>query len=458
MPPEIPAVLFSYDLAMVGSDLSVLDPKIDDIIGCLVKGLPKSWAPKKTYAIGPLPGEPSTYTVTGADFESAFNALQTLYISKYIGDGHLIAAPTKTRVDWLLTGTDFKPTDIVGANNKKDGAIETGNGILTFQMLAIQNAMAGGRPEYMCVEEAAMQNGMSPRASGESSPNFESSSGASPMTIVNGLIANDIRLGNGFGCHMPSPIWPAGAVMARSMWLVRQNLGNMLTGKGSIGTYSTTRPGLCWAENEEGLPTGWNNFATQYYGRKNGDNSVVHGMCFGMGFNSMSVRGAYTDPVEKSILDPIEQASAQLRNLSTGVLADSKGSLRLILVPGQILRFQALYGWTREKYIQKLADGQWEVLADIDDFAITKAAYAKAGKDITTEDKTKKFKLQTDPTNLRVICCGGDHLVAEFFNGFQSFGNTMITKPAAWSSLLSAAEKDLGPYPTASVGAYHNDL
>jgi hypothetical protein len=443
---------------MVGSDLSVIDPKIDDIIGCIVSGLPKSWKPSKTYAIGPLPGEPSTYTVTGATYEAAFNALQTLYLTKRIGDGHLIAAPTKTRVDWLLTGTDFKPTDIVGANNKKDGQIETGNGILTFQMLAIQNAMAGGRPEYMCVEEACMQNGMNPRATGESSPNFESSSGASPMNIINGTVADEIRLSNGFGCHMASPIWPAGSVMSRAMWLVRQNLGNMLTGKGSIGTYSTTRPGLTWAENEAGLPTGWLTYAEGYYGRKHTDNSVTAGQCFGMGFNSMAVRGAYTDPVDKSILDPIEQASAQLRQLSMGVLANGKGSIRIICVPGQILRFQAQYGWDRAKYTQKLADGQWQVLADTADFTQVQAAYKTAGKDITKEDMLKKWKLCTDPTTLRVICCGGDHLVAQFMNGYQSFGNTLITKPKSWSTLLANAIKDLGPYPTASVGAYHNDL
>jgi len=465
-------VLFSYDLAMVGSDLSVIDPKIDDIIGCIVSGTAKSWKPTGSYTINQnMSPIPSTYTVTGADFESTFNALQTLYLSKYIGDGTLSAPATKARTDWILTGvpTAYKATDIVGANVGKDGQIETGNRVCTFQMLAIQMAMAGGRPEYMCLAEASLQNGMNPRASSESSPNFESSSGASPLSIVNGTVADDVRLSNGFGCHGPNPKWPAGMILARATWLVRQNLGNMLIGVGTIGVYCTTRPGLFWAENDAGLPvkaapnapgalggTDWTTFAQEYYGRKKGDNCVTSGMCFGMGFNSLPVRGTYTDPVLKSIQDPVDQASVTLRNLSSGVMANSKGSIRLILLPGQILRFQDQYGWTRQKLTQAYADGQYQVLADVADLSICQNAYAAAKKDITKEDQTARWKLCTDPTNMRIICSGGDHLVAEFFNGWQSFGNTMIVKPANWSDLLAQAIKDLGPYPL--FGAYHNDL
>jgi len=448
--------MFSYDLAMVGSDLSVIDPKIDDIIGCVVSGLPKSWKPTKTWAIGPVPGVPSTYTVTGADFESTFDALQNLYLSKYIGDGEVCSPATKTRVDWLLTGTDHARTDIIGKENGKDGAIETGNRILTFEAAAVQMAMTGGRPEYLCVIEAAMQNGMQPLTTGQSSPNLESSSGASPMIILNGKVADEIRVCNGFGLVAPNPKWPAGRTIARSCWMIRQNLGNMLSGKGTIGVYGLTRPGWCWAENEEGLPPGWTNFAEDYYGRKKGDDSVTQGQCFGMGFNNMDCRGTYTDPVIKSIVDPMESASCQLRVLNTGVLADSKGSIRLVLIPGQILRFMASNGWDKAKTKADLAKYQQQVLADVDNLTKVAAAYKSAGKDVTTEDKLKKYNLCTDPTTIRIIACGGDHLVADFINCFQSFGNTMVTRSKNWSALLAAALKDLGPYP--DIGAYHNDL
>jgi len=471
LPPELPAVLFSYDLAMVGSDLSVIDPKIDDIIGCIVSGTPKSWKPTGSYTLNQnMSPIPSTYTVTGADYETAYNNLQTLYYSKYLGDGWPITPATKTRCDWLLTGVDYKPTDVVGANVGKDGQIETGNRVLTFQMLAIQMAMAGGRPEYMTMAEASMQNGMNPRAATESSPNFESSSGASPMHIFNGAMADDIRLNNGFGLVAANVKWPAGQLIARACWLVRQSLGNMLSGIGTIGVFGMTRPGWAWAENEAGLPkagtfsapgtgpgTTWTTFAQEYYGRKAGDNCVTSGQCFGMGFESLTVRGTYTDPVLKSIQDPIDQAGCQFRNLSTGVLsADSKGSVRLLCIPGQILRFQDAYGWDCKKLTQNYADGQWQVLADTADLSITQNAYKAAGKDITTQNMTQKYKLCTDPTNMRIICCGGDHLVAEFINGWQSFGNTMILKPKSWDTLLAQALKDLGPMP--AYGANHNDL
>ena len=453
MPPEIPAVLFNYDLAMVGSDLSVIDPKIDDIIGCIVKGLPKSWAPKNNWKIGPLPGEPSTYTVTGADYETAYNNLQNLYMQKYISDGLPIAPPTAARVSWLMTGTTHQLTDIVGADQTPplSGQIETRLGILTYQMLAIQMAMAGGRPEYMSVAAPAMMNGMD-----TSVPNFESSASASPMIIVNGSVGDDIRLNNGFGLVGPDVKWPAGRMIARATWLVRQNIGNMLEGKGTIGVFGDVRPGWCWTENEAGLPTGWTTFAKDYYGRAAGTQSVTSGKIFGGGFRSLPVRGAYTDPVLKSIQDPIDQAAIALTDRPFGVAAAGKGAACLLLIPGQILRFFDEYGWHKEILRGQYASGQFYCLNDVAQFSGVQAAYAAAGKDITKEDMLKKYALCTDPTNMRIICCGGDHLVGLYVKGFQSFGNTLITKPHNWSDLLAAAVKDLGPMP--SVGGYSNDL
>lgn len=469
MPPEIPAVLFNYDLAMVGSDLTVIDPKIDEIIGCLVKGLPKSWAPKTAWKIGPLPGEPSTYTVTNTaaknDFFSANQALQNLYLTKYIGDGLPCGPATPAAVDWLMTGTEnHKLTDIVGARSGFSGEIQSSRRILTYQMLAIQMAMAGGRPEYMETAAAIMESDNPEKGS-----IFASSGSGSPLMIVNGPIADDIRLNNGFGLIGPDPKWPAGRLIARACWLVRQNIGNMLSGKGTIGVYGNLRPGWCWAENEAGLPTGkeilppgapggkpWTSFAQDFYNRPLGTNCVTSGQVFSDGFSSLPVRGVYTDPVLKSIQDPIDQTSVALTMPPIRVAADSKGSPKLLLLPAAICRFYNNYGWDKEKLRKQYADNMYYYLKSVAEFQSVKDAYAAAGKDVTKEDMNKKWKLCTDPQNLKIIACGGDHLVGMIINVWASFGNQLIPKPTNWAQLLKDAERDLGPYP--EFGDYHNDL
>ena len=155
VPPEIPAVLFKYDLAMTESDLTVIDFKLDEIIGCLVKGLPKSWAPKTAWKLGPLPGEPPWYTLTANDYEGLYDKVQGLYLQKWLGDGLPCGAATKKRIDWLMRGVEKGAKDIVGADEGLNGAVRSSERPLTFELLAAAMAMAGGRPEYMCVAEAA---------------------------------------------------------------------------------------------------------------------------------------------------------------------------------------------------------------------------------------------------------------------------------------------------------------
>jgi len=129
--------------------------------------------------------------------------------------------------------------------------------------------MVGGRPEYLPVLIAAVQ--------AMTKPQFELQS-VSPSTnsnfiavVVNGPMFKDIRLGSGYSAVGPDPVHPAGQVIGRAIALVEQNPGGAVPGIGAMELLSGMRTtNAVFAEDEAGLPQGWDPFSTEQ-GFKKGD-------------------------------------------------------------------------------------------------------------------------------------------------------------------------------------------
>ena len=109
--PEAPAVFLPYELAMVNSDLTVIDSHVEEIIDMLVAGRPGTFKPKYT-SKGPVAKSP--VSVTGTDYKNLWDKVQVAYATNHWSDGGAMYPTDQTRVDWVLTGTDKKPDDIVG--------------------------------------------------------------------------------------------------------------------------------------------------------------------------------------------------------------------------------------------------------------------------------------------------------------------------------------------------------
>ena len=77
--------------------------------------------------------------------------------------------------------------------------------------------------------------------------------------VVNGPIGNQIRLNAGYGCLGPDPHHPAGACIGRAVRLTQQNVGQAIPGSGSMAVYGGPMKftNVVFAEDEEGLPEGW---------------------------------------------------------------------------------------------------------------------------------------------------------------------------------------------------------
>jgi hypothetical protein len=223
---DAPMVTFPIDAFLVGSDLTPMREKLHDFMDGLV-----SWEAKATHT-----GiqHPSMIHVEAHGYEAALDTMNRQFLTNTWGDGLPLNAPTEERVAWILKGTD-QPCDQV------IGKVMPQGGIATVETLAVSLAMAGGRPEYLPVLIASMEAILDP---GLEHDKFQATSGSTfPVVIVNGPMAQQIRLNAGFGLLGPDPRHPAGASIGRALRLKRacRKAGSLFVPISSVCLAGATR-------------------------------------------------------------------------------------------------------------------------------------------------------------------------------------------------------------------------
>jgi hypothetical protein len=242
--PGSPTVFeFPLEMFLSCSDLGPVKENIDKIIYGLTKWEPKI---KKTGVFSPA----EKLIIQGKDYQDALDKMNLFFLGNLWGDGLPVQAPTDERVNWLLTGTDLPRNTVVGVILPKGG-------IATVEAIAVSLAMAGGRPEYMPVILAAVAALTEPKWKLQEMNATTSS--VYPAVMVNGPVAKQIRLNSGYGCLGPDPKHPAGAVIGHAIRFLLMNLGGAIPGSGTMAIYGgpARYTGTVFAEDEEGVPTGW---------------------------------------------------------------------------------------------------------------------------------------------------------------------------------------------------------
>jgi hypothetical protein len=431
LPPEAPWVVFEYPLFLVDSDLTPIKEKCHEIVDALTKWQPKN-NKKGVYNKPPV-------EVTGTDYEEALARANYLFLENNWGDGLAIFPPTRSRVDWILTGTDRNPKETVGGSGK----VAPKAGILTHEVLATCMAMAGGRPEYMPVAEAACKTIIE-----KQNTLMTSSGGAYQGICVNGPIAKQIRLNSRFSLFGPDPKHSAGAAIGRCISLVLMNVGGHVAGQGTIAEYGEMRfTGLCFAENEDSLPKGWTTFTEEKYNRAKGTNSATFFITFLGGLRPFVHRGSGNEPnFETEMQESFFRAANVMKSVWTANYGPSPGSPGIMFYNSMICRNMANIGWTKDKIRRRLAELLFVTQEEIKDRTDIQRAAAAAKVDIS--NLPGRIPLMTDPQNINFVCAGGDHpSLAMWLAGVMLLGNVEIQLPKNWDALLAQAEKDLGDIP-----------
>jgi hypothetical protein len=432
LPPEAPWVVFDYTLFLVDSDLTPIKDKYIEIVDALTK-----WQPTRNKK-GVLNKEP--VEVTGRDYEDALARAHYLFLRKTWGDGLAIFPPTKSRVDWILTGTDHNRDEAVGGGA---GKVAPKAGILSYEVLATCMAMAGGRPEYMPVAEAVCKTIIE-----KQNTLMTSSGGAYQGICVNGPVAKQIRLNSGFSLFGPDPNHPAGGAIGRCISLVLMNVGGHVAGRGTIAEYAEMRyTGLCFAENEDNLPQGWTTFTEEKYKRSRGTDSATFFITFLGGLRPFVHRGTGSEPdFETEMNESFYRAADVMKSVGATNHSPSPGRPGIMFYNSMICNNMANIGWTKDKIREHLAERVFVTPEEIRDRTDIQRAAAAADVDLST--LPARIPLITDPRNINFICAGGDHpSLAMWLAGVMFLGNVEIQLPGNWEDLLVQAEKDLGPVP-----------
>lgn len=433
-PAEGPTVYeFPMPMFDTGSDLSPLNENIDKIVYGLTKWQPKAEGKKRIV-------QPDMITVQGSDYKTAVDNVNLLFVKNMWSDGLPLVPPTKDQVNWILTGTPLAPDTVIGT-------VPARGGIADVTSVAVVLAMAGGRPEYLPVLIAAAQALTEP-AFGLQATNATTCS-VIPAVIVNGPIAKQIRLGSGYGLLGADPVHPAGQIIGRAIRMIQQNLGGAIPGIGTMAIFGGMRTtNAVFAEDEEGLPKGWNSLAVDR-GFLPADNVITVTPIAGMtnimvqnfGDKAGNDQGLYQ--IAKFMSTPSFNTWSPITpdvwanpNLSQGIVMIARGYAAALV---------SANGYSK----QAVKTSLWNNSAmPWDETVKTGIAIRLPGLGLS---KGQDVHLTPRPEQLTVVVAGGDQSGHAYWMEAGNSNRTMISKkiqlPANWNALLKQAETNMGPLP-----------
>jgi len=425
---------------LAGSDLTPLKENIDSVVYGLTK-----WAPKVT-AKGVLPPPPKL-TVQGKDYQESVANMNLLFLRNMWADGLPLLPATAERVNWILTGTDL-------SRDTKVGLIMPRGNTATVETFATALAMAGGRPEYLPVLLAIGE--------GICVPEFwtrswnSTTNNPTPVVVVNGPIAKQLRINSNYGCLGPSPLFPAGATIGRALRLILMNVGGAIPGLGTMAIHglSARYTNIIFAEDEEGLPKkGWVPLNVER-GFPPGSNTItLHVVLSEVTFSSI-----FEASTDETGLKTLQRMAWIIRtpglHQGFGKPYNPEGTPGILLLARGTAAGFGNRGWSKDDVKKWL----WEKTT------LTPSEVIQYGMEGTTLGGGTKYpatKLPAGsplpqcvaPKNIMIVVAGGMQSGHSFWMGTMTHTEIVQSKEiklpatAKWDALLKQAETDLGPIP-----------
>ncbi len=231
---------------------------------------------KEKYKGPPPDPQPEISRFLGPDTEEN---LQRLFKENDWTDYLPIILPTEERVAAMLEGTTHEPVEIIKTLDWPGGKRD-----ITVERVATCAVMAGAKPEFLPVI-LALANFV---------PFGNSTSSMANMILVNGPIRDEI--GMNYGTNVMGPHNEANSVIGRTYTIMSKTIGGLHSEKTTWSSLGSTMQynNVCIAENEEGLPEGWEPFHVQM-GFKPNDNVISVGV--GWSYISSVVMAVQEHPV-----------------------------------------------------------------------------------------------------------------------------------------------------------------
>jgi hypothetical protein len=427
---DAPMVTFPIEPFLVGSDLTPVQERLQSLADGLV-----SWQPNATRT---GVQQPPMLSVEGSGYEAALDAMHRQFLTHTWGDGLPLNAPTEERVAWVLRGTDWPRDRVIGK-------VMPRGGMATVETLAISLAMAGGRPEYLPVLIAALQAILDP---GVEHDKFQATSGSTfPVVIVNGPIASQIRLNAGFGLLGPDPQHPAGASIGRALRFILQNVGGALPGTGTMAMFGGMRyTNAVFAEDEDGLPGGWEPVCSDHLNLPRGSNAVT--VYVATGVSNIMRRGVGKETPEEEGVQSLHRVAGYLRSPSPHYTHGwAHGTPGALLMSRVVARQLAGLGWNKATIKRFLWEQSRLPHAEVRATGMLQWIQAAPAQETVASADMDPWPITRVPEHIILCVAGGYHPTHNCW--MQAYApkvaGTTIPLPAAWDTLLAEAEAALGP-------------
>jgi len=427
--PAAAMVTFPMPIFLPGSDIAPVEARKQEFYEGLMRWKLESGATQSERG--------RVIALDAENYEQALTRFNQLAITNLWGDGLPLWAPTPQRVDWILRGAP-QPRSLVLGKMPPRGAM------VSVEECAIALAMAGGRPEYLPVLLAAVEAFLDPSTLTDQ---LQAASGSAfPVVIVNGPIGKQIRLNSGFGCLGPDPQRPAGASIGRALRLMQQNLGGALPGTGAMANYGGMRyTNAVFAEDEDGLPSGWTPHGTTRHGYAPGTNSIS--LVFASSASNIRRRSAKKETAEEDALQGMHRMADYLRAPNLHCIPGYvDGTPGVLMIPNIVAQRMAELGWTQKS----IRDFLWEhskipmeqlkrsgsvSWIEVDSNPVTRASL-----------NLDPWPIAAKPENLILIVAGGGHPTNSYW--LQGYSPAVVGRkialPGDFDQLLAEADRDLG--------------
>lgn len=329
--------------------------------------------------------------------------LQRLFKDKQWTDFNPIILPTEARVAAMLKGTSRKPDEVVcryfGTTRE-----------MTVEKAAVIAVMAGAKVEYFPTILAVLT---------QASSFGNSTSSAANMIVVNGPIRKEI--GMNFGMDALGPFAEANSVIGRAFTLAGKIMGDVRLGAGAYSSLGSNLQynNLCFAENEELLPEGWNPISVEM-GYKRTDNVVS----IGSGWSYISSVG------EAQIKHPPHMMFRDYMRSLTGMAATiiMDPTVAALLKNAHGFGTKAQLGEWLAKNIEVEAGTYWGNGVNTTammPMALQGLAPYAAWKDLPPATRIKPF---TNAKTINVVVTGGNIQTTWFVTDFR-FGRGILIDP-----------------------------
>ncbi|MCZ6872507.1 MAG: hypothetical protein O7G88_03095 [bacterium] len=422
-------ITFPIDPFLVGSDLTPMRERLHEFADGLT-----AWQPK-TQQTGIH--RPPMIGIEAAEYEAALDKMNNQFIANTWGDGLPLKAPTEARVDWILRGTDRPRHEVIGK-------IMPQGGITTIETLAISLGMAGGRPEYLPILIAALEAILDP---GLEHDKWQATSGSTfPAVIVNGPIAQQIRLNAGFGLLGPDPQHPAGASIGRALRLLQQNVGGALPGTGTMAMFGAMRyTNAVFAEDEAGLPDGWEAVCTNHFGLPRGSNTVT--VYVATGASNILRRGVGKETPEEEGLQSLLRVAGYLGSPNPHYTHGwAHGTPGALLMSRVVARQLTGLGWNKTTIKRFIWEHSHSSSDEIRDNGMLQWIQQAPEPATVASADMDRWPITRTPEQIILCVAGGYHPTHNFWMQAcaPNIANRTITLPTAWETLIAEADAELG--------------